>query len=174
MSDAATIDTPVLLPPVAPPAPQATQNKFIKGKNGKLQRIGPKLKSAIDAMAYEGLSYANAAKKVGMSTRAVRLALDKPHVKQYYNQQIQVFLTSERARNIHRATEIRDQDDNLNAALNAGKWLHNPDSDKEAASSGSKAVQPGVVVTVNVNARSGVDVDETIIEVNPGGVEADG
>jgi hypothetical protein len=83
-------------------------------------------------------------------------------------------LTSERARNIHRATEIRDQDDNLNAALNAGKWLHNPDGDRDqaAARAASQQITPGVVVTVNVN-RAGEAPDETVIEVNPAGGLAD-
>lgn len=159
MSDIAPIDQPAA----------SHQKRSAVGK-ARPGTVSGKLKTAIDAMAYDGADYQAAAQKAGLTTRAVRLALDRPHVKAYYEAQMQVLLTSERARNLHRAVKIRDQEVNQTAALNAAKWLHDP-HDRSSIAASSRAVTPGVVVQVNVHAGAR-QVDETVIEVGPAASQA--
>jgi hypothetical protein len=82
-----------------------------KDRSGKLTVSG-KLKVALDTMLYQGSCRAVAAKAAGMTDHGLREAFKKPHVKAFYNAGLQILRDSERARNIHRAVEIRDAANN--------------------------------------------------------------
>lgn len=71
----------------------------------------------------KALTWQEAAAEVGMSTRNMRLALERPHVRTYLAEQKQVFRASASAQNISRLVAIRDQDENKMAALQAVKLL---------------------------------------------------
>jgi hypothetical protein len=64
--------------------------------------------------------------------------LRQPKYLQAYKDMLKVRRESERARNIHRLAEIRDQDSNMNAAVAATKALE-----------GIEAKAPSVTVNVN-------------------------
>jgi hypothetical protein len=65
---------------------------------------------------------------------------------QHYLGELEVLRTSERARNIHRLTEIRDKADNM-PAVHAIKMLEQIDEASSAAG-GAQSRSPGVVVIV--------------------------
>jgi hypothetical protein len=85
-------------------------------------RITRRVREAIDKMVADGLDYAAGATEAGLTPRAMRMALAKPHVVAYYHEQCQVLRSSTAARNIHRLCEIRDAENNM-PAVNAIKTL---------------------------------------------------
>src|SRR4249919_690669 len=109
-----------------------------------------RLKRAIDAMVWQGLSRDDAAISARLQVHSVREALRKPHVKAYYLAQLDVLRTSERARNLLALTEVRDQRDNQMARVQAVKALEQL-SDQEQARGGAAPAQPGIVIQIISN-----------------------
>ena len=89
---------------------------------GSADKLTPKLRAAINLMVWEGMPFNDAAQSVGMHVRGMRLALTKPHVIKYLQEQRKVLLYSHGPRNIKRLAEIRDAADNM-PAVNAIKEL---------------------------------------------------
>lgn len=146
------------IPPVSPsiqsnPASKPAEVLKISGKN----------KVAIDAMVWEGLNRKDAAQKAGLKDHALYVALSKPHVKAYYMRQLDVLRTSERARNIHTLTDVRDQKSNQMARVQAVKALEQID-EGETVSRGSQAL-PGLQIVI---VQGGTDARLTqAVQVNP-------
>lgn len=107
-----------------------------------------RVKAAIEAQVFEGLGRADAAKKAGLTEASFYQALRKPIVLAYWNAQLEVLRTGERARNLHRLTEIREQGDNLNAAVRAVQVL-------EQAAEGNRAGG----TNININIAPGYVID---------------
>jgi hypothetical protein len=157
------------LTPLEPGPPTATALR-VPTANG-VKQVSGKLKRALDLMVYGDEtgnchSFLDAARKVGYSAVSMRKALERAHVQRYLREQKQVFRSAASAQNIHRAVQIRDQDDNRTAAVQAIKYLDGI-AENEAGGAGSHRVTPGVVVHVNVNRAPSSQHDGTIIEVNP-------
>src|SRR5262249_24365778 len=53
-------------------------------------RITKRVKDAIDAIVERGIAYNEVAAESGLTTRAMRLALERPHVLSYLRQQLKV------------------------------------------------------------------------------------
>lgn len=127
-------------------APQPTTQQLAAVDKSKPGKVTGKLKVAVDAMVWEGLDYQKAATKAELTTRAVRLALERPHVKAYYNSQLDVLLTAESARNIHRLVTIRDKADNMPAVQAIDRLQKR---DETAATRTGLAQFPGFVIHVS-------------------------
>lgn len=145
------------------PIPPAAKTGHVVTKDGKRKQIAPGTKRAIDFMVYEGMPWDQAADAAKVTRRGLRKALELPHVIQYLRQQRQVFRAHAAAANIHRAVQIRSQDDNKTAAIQAIRYLDGI-SEQESTRADGRTVSPGVVVTVNVQ-RGPAEVDQTVIEV---------
>jgi hypothetical protein len=130
------------------PVAFADNSKLARNKSPTL-RITRTVKAAIEAMVDQGLQLDQAASEGGITTRALRLALEKPHVMQFYRQRCQVLRGAQQARNIHRLAQIRDADDNM-PAVNAIKALEQL-SDEQT--NNKQTTSPGVTIRiVNVTA----------------------
>jgi len=92
-------------------------------KPDRKKPLSNQLKAALDSMVEEGLMWDQAAVKAGMHVRSMRLALKRPHVIAYLKQARQVFLASVGAGNIRRLAELRNQDENRNAAVAAARTI---------------------------------------------------
>lgn len=112
----------------------------------KRLEIRGKLKAALDAMVWDGLELAEAARNFKMSTFGVRKALAKPHVQAYLKSEKQVLRESLSARNIRRLGEIRDAADNM-PAIQAIRTLEGMGDDQPGASSGASA-SPGITIRI--------------------------
>lgn len=110
------------------------------------KRIGGKLKTALDAMVWQGLAYDKAGKHAGLTTRNMRTALDKPHVRAYLKAQRDVFRESVNTGNTHALLEVRNQKRNHMARVAAVKTLEHQDN--EQVSRGGHAQLPGLVIQV--------------------------
>lgn len=108
--------------------------------------ITPRVRRAVELMVWDGKRYAEAAAETGLTARAMRLALERPHVLAYLRSQQQVLRSSEGPRSIHRLAEIRDAADNMPAVTSARELL--TESESHARSSTSAAT-PGVVIHIH-------------------------
>lgn len=128
-------------------SPQTTRQAVEAADRSAPGRVTGRLKTAIDKMVWEGARRAEAAKSSSMTDHSLRSALNKPHVKAYYRQQLDVLRTSERARNIHALVDVRDQTENKMARVQAVKALEQI-SDDEQVNRGQQAA-PGMVIVIN-------------------------
>lgn len=138
----------------------------------KLLRVSGKLREAIEVSITEGLPWPEAAQKVGLTTRAMRKALDKPHVLRHIRERKAQFRAEISTRNEHRLGELRDQNDNRMAAVAAIKTLEQLERDDRAAPAASRHVIPGVVVVVQSQPTAPTWLNSDIIEVNPASNDA--
>lgn len=131
MHDLATIATS------QQPAPTADRH---------LERVTGKVRTALDAMVWQGLPRAKAAEYAKISEHGLYKALRKPPVRAYYLAQLDVLRTSERARNIHTLADVRDTSGNQMARVAAVKALEQLDDSPQ--SSASRQQTPGFVINV--------------------------
>jgi hypothetical protein len=75
-------------------------------------QVTGRLKVALDAMVWEGLQYADAAKFAGLTARAMRKALDKSHVCRYLSNGKAALRASEGPRILKRLVVLAHQDRN--------------------------------------------------------------
>jgi hypothetical protein len=140
-------DVPAAMSALTAQAPVSANPAIKQGKTLKISRV---IRTAIEAMVWDGLTRAQAAEKAGIKDNSLYIALRRPDVKQHYLSELDVLRTSERARNIHRAVEIREQTTNQMASIQAIKLLEQI-SDDAPASRGSVSL-PGLVIVVNTGA----------------------
>lgn len=126
---------------VAQPAPPAKPVATIE----RAGQIRGRLKTAIDAMVWLGLTRKLAAEHAGMTEHGLYTALRKPHVKAFYLSECEVLRTSGRARRIHRLEAMLEQDDNKAAVINAALALDRV-TDQEVA--GKSAALPGLQIII--------------------------
>jgi hypothetical protein len=136
----------------------------IPAKPEKILRVTGKNKAAIDAMVWQGLNRRDAAQTAGLTDHALYTALTKPHVKAYYLSQLDVLRTSERARNIHALVEVRDQDENKMARVQAVKALEQISEDAPANGAGGRV--PGMQIVIVQGSNGAQSTQPTTIDVN--------
>src|SRR5215469_10685006 len=81
-----------------------------------------------------------------MSIHGLRAALRKPHVKAWYLAELGVLRESERPKTFHRLCDLRDQDENKNAAVAAAKALEQISD--EPLRSNATVTSPGVTIRI--------------------------
>jgi hypothetical protein len=148
----------------APLSRQAIQAKTASAP----KRVTGKLKIACDLMVYGDenkpiYQWDDAARQADLSVRAMRLALERPHVRAYLKAQQQVFRDSICAGNPRRLQQIRDQDENKAAAVRAIQVLERIDEEAEARSANRSA--PGV--TINIMTTPSLTTEQREIEAKP-------
>ncbi len=114
------------------------------------RRVTGRLKLACDLMIWGGanglaLDWDAAARQVGLRTRTMRVAIQKPHVRTYLNEQRRALLVCASAQNISRAVAIRDQDANRMAALGAIKLL---EGGADPRTDNGPVTTPGVCIQI--------------------------
>ena len=95
-------------------------------------------------MVWHGKPFDQAATETGLTTRAMRLALAKPHVMAFYRAEMQVLRSSHEPRSIIRLAEIREAANNMPAVQAAKHLLENAQTN----SSSSVATSPGVTIRI--------------------------
>lgn len=92
------------------------------------------------------MSLQQAAAVMGIDVRTARNYFGLPLARSEYNRLLQVLRDGERARNVHRAVQIRDQDGNLTAAVAALKWLEPADEARNLNINVGVQVSAGYVI----------------------------
>jgi hypothetical protein len=132
---------------IAQPQPRAPRGSPI-GRSDRGKVTG-KLKAALDLVVNDGLDPYEAAQKLGMHARSMRLALNKRHVLTYLRQAREVLRTTASAQNIHYAIEMRAGSTNEMARLGAMKFIEG--NDEETQRRAGITTVPGLVIQI-VNA----------------------
>jgi hypothetical protein len=97
---------------------------------------------------WRGLHRRDAAKHARLAEHSLYQALRRPPVRTFYLSQLEVLRTSERARNIHALTSVRDTSENDMARVSAVKTLENI-SEAEAVRGGFTSSQlPGLTIQI--------------------------
>ena len=128
------------LPAVLSPQKVAADNRSAP------RRVTGKLRIAVEAMVWEGLKRPDAAGRAGMTDHGLRSAMRKGHVLAYYRRELGALREGERARNVHRLVELREQDENRNAAVKAIQVLEM--TDPEAVRRVGDGTSPGIVIRI--------------------------
>ena len=123
----------------------------------KLKRVPPAVISAVNAMVDEGLTWQDAAAKVGIQTRQLRRWLEKPLVLAFMRKQREMLRESEIASNILYLGRIKRAAPNM-PAVNAILALERM-GDVASGQAGGVSHSPGItiqVVTVQSDERQPV------------------
>jgi len=137
----------------------ADNSRLARNKQPPL-RISKRVKDAIDAIVQSGKRWDDAAIENGMTTRNMRLALERPHVLAYYKAQLKVLREARSARNFHRLCEIADAENNM-PAVNAIKALEGI-SDEQT--NNKQTTAPGVTIRIVNVSGTQVAHDQTTID----------
>ena len=113
----------------------------------KLKRVPPAVISAVDAMVDEGLTWQDAAAKVGIQTRQLRRWLEKPLVLAFMRKQREMLRESELASNILYLGRIKRAAPNM-PAVNAILALERM-GDATSTPGGSLSHSPGITIVIN-------------------------
>jgi hypothetical protein len=140
-----------------PPSRQAIQAQTAS----RPLRVTGKLAIACKRIVWEGEELDIAAKAAGLTTRTLRLALERPHVISWIRAQREVFRAHVSAQNIHRAKKMRDESDNQMAALGAMKLIEQIGD--QSAPGAQQPASPGLVIVVMGNAAQ-PSTDPKVIE----------
>lgn len=149
-----------------PETADSPQKRAAQGRTQRLKVTG-KLQLACDAMVFDGLTFQAAAAKAGLTARAMRYALSRPHVLAYVRGQRHVLLTSMTGSNILTLADVRDQVDNQMARVQAVKALEQLADEQAGGRSSASIATPGLVVVINtgptdpaISARTVTDVPD--------------
>ena len=113
-------------------------------------QVTGKLRRALDAMVWQGLTRRAAAEHAGLSEHSLYAALRKPHVKAHLRAELDVLRENERARNIHALIEVRDQTGNQMARVQAVKALEQLSEEAQRSGGAGMVQAPGLTVVLNV------------------------
>jgi hypothetical protein len=128
-------------------------------------RVEGKVQAACDLIVHQGIEWDQAAVKVGLTVRAMRLALKRPHVLAYLKQEKLVLLASITAQNPRRLAQLRDQNSNPAASVRAAVALDQM-MEGGAGSLGRPTMAPGSTIQI-VNAIPARTGDSKMIEPEP-------
>ena len=109
-------------------------------------RVAGKLAVALRSMIHDATEFQQACEQAGTTTRAVREALDKPHVRAFIKRERQMRLERALLGNITELERIRTGDGA--AAVSAIKLLEEMAGDKAQAASTVAATTPGVTINI--------------------------
>ena len=160
------------MPPLKLPSTLPAKHRRTVSNN-----IGAKLRSALDLMVFgltEGdkagnaLDFSDAARAVGFNVRAMRKALERPHVRAYLKAQKEVFRASASAQNISALVKLRDESGNGMVQLGAIKTLEQMTDDP--AAQGTPQARPGLVIVV-VNGANQPQAIEHSLNSSPRTIE---
>jgi hypothetical protein len=110
------------------PAKRTANSVKAADKPVRKLRITPRVKRAIELMAYQGLKRDEAAQMAGLRDNSLYVALRRPDVRRAYLQAVEVIRTAGAARRIFRLEEIAEQNDNKMASVAAIRALEGMDT----------------------------------------------
>jgi|SRR5579872_1817571 len=122
------------------------------------------IRTCIDAIVHDRCTRTEACERAKISERALYLGLQKSEVATYWNAQVQVLRTGERAANLFALIDVRDNSANSQARVNAAKAIENIPEHEEAASRGGAMLWPGLqIVLVQASPRP----EKALFDITP-------
>jgi hypothetical protein len=119
----------------------------------KIERSAPmkvtgRLKQAIDAMIWQGLTRQEAAEHAKLKEHSLYVAFRKPHVRAYYLAELGALRTSARAKNFHHLEKIAAESANDMARVSAVKAMEALEDDVSTRSQ-HQLQSPGLTIVIN-------------------------
>lgn len=130
------------------------------------RRISATVRTAIEAMVWQGLKRPDAAQMAGMKDNSLYIAMRKPDVKAYYLAECEVFRLSGRAKRLHRLQALADQDENKNAAVAAIKAAEQI-SDPVAALGPHAQRLPGITIVIQGGSAIERAIPRPVTDITP-------
>jgi hypothetical protein len=159
-------------------ANQITPTALSRSDKPGRKQIRGKLKAALEAMVWDGLDWDEAARNAKLTTAAMRKALGKAHVIAFLKHEREVLRASMGGKTLVRLAELRDQDENRNAAVKACQVIEQLGETDSARGAGIGLPRaPGLVIQIisapSHVARSAqfgavIDHDEQTASASPG------
>lgn len=128
--------------------PAITRQKLAVPGRSRRNAVTGKLKTAIEAMVWEGLRRDDAATAAGLAESSLRFALRKPHVLAYFRAETAALRENLRARNLHRLDAIADNSKNDMAKVASIKVLEQIADVAEQHTRPGETQSPGVVIVI--------------------------
>jgi hypothetical protein len=147
---------------------EAMTNPPARPDGRSVPKMTPQVRAACDFMIFEAMSWDAAAVKAGVPARSMRRALHRPYVLKYLRDERQVLLAAISTATPLRLAQLRDQDENRNAAVNAARTLEGLDTDTPHR--GGHASAPGFVIVFN-SPLSALPAGEPVIAIEASPVE---
>jgi hypothetical protein len=119
------------------------------------------IRAAIDAIIFDRCSREESCKRASITERALYLALEKPEVAAYWNDQIVVLRAGERAHNIFALIDVRDGANQM-ARVQAARALESMADATPFNGGTAERDRPGVVIQIISNPaaqNAGVTID---------------
>lgn len=138
-------------------------------KTDRRMQISEPLKQALDLIVTDGLQMDEAARQANISTRSLRLSLKRPHVLAYLKQARDVFIAHISSQNPRRLAQLRDQDANMAAAVQAARVIETL-SETSNPGGASERNRPGVIVQI-ISAPPAPQSPGVMIDVTPNEAE---
>ena len=91
-----------------PIVPAVTRQKVEAEGRSRKGTVTGKLRVALDAMIWGGMTRKEGAERAGLADASIRFAMRKGHVLAYYNGELAALRTSLRAKTVHRFARIAD------------------------------------------------------------------
>jgi hypothetical protein len=149
--------------PTALPTRQAAA---VEGRSKRL-RVTGKLRVAIEAMIWEGLTRKDAAAKAGLADSSLRFAMRKSHVMAHFNAELANLRTSLRARNVHRLDDIAHKSANDMARVQAVKTLEQLADVAEQNHRPGQTTTPGIQIVIVQRVPAPKLADLPVISIEP-------
>jgi len=133
-------------PQTVPALAHKAQSAAAAVKAGKAPalKVTGRLRTAIEAMVFEGATRPEAAEIAGMQDKSLRSALTKSHVLAYLNEQMEVLRTGARPKALNRIINLVDKSGSDRVRLDAARYIDGMDRTVH---------QQGSQVNVQVNNR---------------------
>lgn len=132
--------------PAEPVADDIDDNAIIPLGDTPELRVSGRIRTALELLVYDGVPLEEAADRSGLKRSSLRAMLGMPKYAAVQSAMVKVLRTAERARNIRRLAEIRDQNRNLAAAVAAARTIEQID---QAAPSVVVNINPGWVIDMS-------------------------
>lgn len=132
--------------PDQPPLDDIDETSIVQLGDTPELRVSGRIRTALELIVYEGVPVTEAADRSGLQRSSLRAMLGMPKYAAVQAAMVKVLRTAERARNIRRLAEIRDQNRNLAAAVAAARTLEQID---QAAPSVVVNINPGWVIDMS-------------------------
>jgi hypothetical protein len=128
----------------------AVSDEFL-GKDGRRLRITKPVRTAIEAMVFEGLKRSEAAARSGITDHALYTALTKQHIKAYRRGLMDEMRTGEGHRAYVKLTVLKDSAASEHVQMESSKWVAgvagiSPVQKQEVKHSGSIDLRAGYVI----------------------------
>lgn len=139
---------------------QAAQQAAAKVKRGQAKnlRVTGKVKAAIEAMVSQGLTRPEAAEAAGMTDHGLYVALTKPHVLAFFNEQMEVLRTAARPRALRKIIDLADDAESERVQLDAAKYIDGMDRNGNTVG--------GQQINVQVNNQVNVETAGYVIDLS--------